>query len=138
MLSFLKAIIRPSYWYTHQAIVPEFWVIFLSILFGCLVVMAIVLGVLSTRKKFHTPIRTLFGRISVWGWFFGLSGYILLFFSVQRVAFLSARGWYLLWVLGAIAWVVPIIRYGVKDVPERIRFKKEQQEKDKWLPTSKK
>lgn len=137
-MDFLLAIIKPTYWITHQHPVPEFWQITLSIFFGLLVVLGIICLFLSFRKAQRKPYRRLFGKLSSWGWTMGLLGYALLFFSVQKIAYLSARFFYLLWLATAIWWLYYIIRYAIKDIPRIVEKQKQFEASEKYLPKRKK
>lgn len=137
-MEFIKAIIKPSYWLTHQHPVPEFWSVALIIFFGVLVALGLIAAILASIKKFKKPLRTLFTKISVFGWIMGLLGYVLLFFSIQQVAFVSARLFYLFWFATAVWWAYYIVLYAVKDVPRLIEMQKKREEKEKYLPKKKK
>lgn len=133
-MSFLKAIISPSYWLTHQHPVPQNWVTFLTVLFGLLVLAGLVTMLLSWRHSFLAPVRTLLRRISAFGWTMGLIGLLLLFFSTQQVAFLSARLMYLIWGVAALVWLYKIVYYGFFILPARFTEQRERREREKYLP----
>jgi len=137
-MDFIKAISKPSYWFTHQNPVPEFWLFFLLSIFLLVVVTGLVFTILSTKKKYARPLRTFFGKIAGWAWFFGVAGLALLFFSVQRISFISARFLYLIWLAGAIWWGWAIVKYAMHDLPKRMNERKEREEREKYLPKAKK
>ena len=138
MINFLKAIIKPSYWLTHQHPVPEFWVYFLGALFGLILILAIVSFFLSMKRIYMKPVRTLFAKLSGWAWFASIFGFFLLFCSVQQVGYLSARIFYIIWFIVSAIWLSSVIKYGIKDVPMRIQQRKEKEEREKYLPKKKK
>lgn len=138
MIEFLKAIVKPTYWITHQHPVPELWQTGLSIFFGVLLVLGLVTLILGFIKKFAKPMKKFFRRLSIWAWTMGLLGYMFLFFSIERVAFVSARLFYLAWIVTAVWWVYYIIRYGINDVPRLIQGNKDRIDKMKYLPKKKK
>ena len=138
MINFLKAIIHPTYWITHQHPVPEAWVVGLSVFFAALLIVGLVTLVLGFMNKFPKPVRNLFRKLSIWGWTMGLLGFMFLFFSIERVAFVSARLFYIVWITIAIWWVYYIIRYGINDVPRLVSERKEYIENQKYLPKKKK
>ncbi|MBI4121767.1 MAG: hypothetical protein HY461_00390 [Parcubacteria group bacterium] len=133
-MSFLKAIIYPSYWFTHQNPVPEAWVSALTILFAILVLGGLTAALLALRRTWATPLRTLFRRIGAFGLTMGFVGYILLFFSLQRIAFLSARLWYLAWTVGAIYWLYRVLYYAFRVLPKREAERREREQREKYLP----
>lgn len=137
-MNFIKAIIKPTYWITHQHPVPEAWQLGLTIFFGVIVAIGVLATILSFVKVFKKPFRHLFSRLASWGWTMGLLGLVLLFFSVERVAFISARMFYLVWLAVAIWWLVIIIRYAIKDIPRVMEFQKQKVEAEKYLPKKKK
>lgn len=126
--------ISPSYWLTHQHPVPQNWVTFLTVLFGLLVLVGLVTMLLSWRRTFLAPVRTLLRRISGFGWTMGLVGFLLLFFSVQQVTFLSARLMYLVWGIAALVWLYKIVYYGFFIMPARFTEQRERREREKYLP----
>jgi hypothetical protein len=138
MFDFIKAILHPTYWITHQHPVPEAWQLGLSIFFGTLLAIGLVAGILGFLKKFAKPIRNIFTRVSIWGWTMGLLGFMFLFFSVERVAFVSARMFYLIWIGIAIWWIYYIIKYSINDAPRLVAERKEYLDKQKYLPKKKK
>jgi amino acid transporter len=137
-MDFIKAIIKPTYWITHQHPVPEAWQLGLTIFFAVIVVIGLIGTILSFIKLFKKPFRHLFSRLGAWGWTMGLLGLALLFFSVERIAFISARMFYLFWLAIAIWWLVFLIRYAIKDIPRNIDFQKQKEESEKYLPKKKK
>lgn len=134
MLSYLKAILYPSYWLTHQHPVPMTWLNILSVLFGILAAIGLIAGILSWRKAFLAPVRTLLRTISGFGLTMGLVGGLMLFFSVQQVAFLSARLWYLVWGVAALLWLYQVLSYAFFVLPKRFAEQKERAQREKYLP----
>lgn len=137
-MEFFKAIIKPTYWITHQHPVPEAWQLGLTIFFSVIVAIGLIATICSFIKKFKKPFRSLFSKLSGWGWTMGLLGLVLLFFSVEQIAFISARMFYLFWLVLAVYWLYTIIRYAIKDIPRVIEQQKEKVEANKYLPKRKK
>lgn len=133
-MAFLKAIIYPSYWFTHQHPVPQMWVNVLTVLFAVLAAIGFVAWVLTWRKAFHAPVRTLLGKIAGLGLTMGIVGGILLFCSVQQVAFLSARVVYLVWGMVAFVWLYRVLAYAFFVLPKRFAEQKEREQREKYLP----
>ena len=134
-MAFLKAIIQPSYWFTHQNPVPHTWLVSLSVFFGLLVLIGLVCLILSNRKSYTAPVRTYFSRWSSFGFASGLVGYILLFFSWQRVAFLSVRFLYIVWLVSFAVWAYKLLRYGLTDLPARLKQYQERMQREQYLPS---
>lgn len=133
-MDFLKAIIYPSYWLTHQNPVPERWVYVLIVLFGLLALAGLTAALLSLRRAMIAPMRTLLKKSASFGLTMGIIGYCLLFFSVQRIAFFSVRLTYLLWAIGAVIWLYVVLHYAFKVLPKRIAERQEREQREKYLP----
>lgn len=134
-MNFISAIVRPSYWFTHQHVVPAFWMTTLISLFGLLVVTSLVCWALSKRKVFTTPVRSYLRRWGTFAFSAGLVGFLLLFFSWQRVAFFSARIVYLLWIVSFGYWAIKLLMYGLKDLPRKLADYEERLRVEKYLPS---
>jgi hypothetical protein len=134
-MDFIRAIVRPSYWYTHQHVVPEFWMYTLIALFGLLVVTSLICWALSKRRAFSTPVRTYLRRWGAFSFSAGAVGFVLLFFSWQRVAFFSARGVYLIWLVAFGYWAVSLLKYGLKDLPRKLADYEERLRLERYLPS---
>jgi len=64
-------------------------------------------------------------------------GLVWMFFRQERVMFLSLRFWLLLWVGVFVWWVLSIVKYVTKRVPE-IKTEEERLARiEKYLPKSK-
>src|SRR3990172_13165803 len=99
-MEFVKALIKPSYWFTHQHPVPDQWALGLALFFGTIVLWGLVTLIMGhLKKRFATPVRSLLLKFSVWGWVMGLLGFVLLFCSIQQIWLVSARGFYLVWLV---------------------------------------
>lgn len=60
-------------------------------------------------------------------------GAILFFFCQQMVPFLSARIWFLFWVIGMLIWLIFIVRYA-KKLPAKKKQAEVQEKFKKYLP----
>jgi hypothetical protein len=137
-MEFFQAVIRPTYWITHQHPVPEEWKIGLTVFFGLIVLIGLLSSILALINKFKKPYRHFFAKLAAWGWTMGLIGYILLFFSIEQVSFISARLFYLFWAVIALWWLFYILKYAIKDIPRIIDQQKKRKEEEKYLPKKKK
>ena len=133
-MNFLKAIISPSYWLTHQHPVPEMWAYILVVIFGLLCLAGLTTLMLSFRRSLAAPMRTLMKKIAAYGWTMGLVGYLFLFFSLQQVAFLSVRLIYLAWAIAAIWWLYYVLFYAFKVLPKRVAEIQAREQREKYLP----
>ena len=137
-MEFIKAIIKPSYWLTHQHPVPEIWTTGLLIFFGLIILVGLVTIIFRFSKRFPKPWRMLSGKLTVWAWTMGLLGLLVLFFSIEQIWLISARIFYIFWLVIALWWLYYIIVYALKDLPRILQRQKERDQKEKYLPRRKK
>lgn len=133
-MDFILAIVRPSYWFTHQQVVPPFWMSTLIALFALLVVTSVVCWILSKRRSISTPVRTYLRRWGTFSFAAGFVGFMLLFFSWQRIAFFSARLVYLLWLISFGYWAVKLLKFGLKVLPRKLADYEERLRREQYLP----
>ena len=100
--------------------------IFLSI------VLAVIAGI--GKKRWSRSLYTAFWQ-SLYYFFLtnAIIGLVLTFFNYEMVPFLSARFWFLLWVVSMVTWVVFIYRTVVKIPQKKARLEKEKEFK-KYIP----
>lgn len=60
-------------------------------------------------------------------------GLVLLFFTYEMVPFLSSRFWFLLWLIGMIAWLYFIVGK-LSDLPKRKEELEKEKEFKKYIP----
>lgn len=125
-----------TYWF-NQPYIARGWVMWVWVGgFLGLVIAGIVLRILSQIKKDHL-IQTVLQRFSNIGFTMGIFGLVWMFLRQQRVPFLAWRFWLLPWIAIFIWWMVKLIRYSVKRLPEIKKEKEERELKEKYLPKKK-
>lgn len=67
----------------------------------------------------------------------GIIGLLLTWLRYERVQILSARFWLIVWLIIAICWLYPIIKYRIKVVPEATKRSEEKKQMQKYLPNKK-
>ncbi|PJE58079.1 MAG: hypothetical protein COU81_02660 [Candidatus Portnoybacteria bacterium CG10_big_fil_rev_8_21_14_0_10_36_7] len=110
---------------------------FLVAIFGGLLIMALIIKL--TKKITHQDsfFKKLLQKYFVMLMTMSLLGLMLTWFRYERVYILSARFLLLVWFLGMAVWLVYILKYQFKVMPqERIKLQKTQ-EFNKYLPKRK-
>ncbi|HPL92841.1 MAG TPA: hypothetical protein PLB38_00975 [bacterium] len=98
-----------DYWFSSKVLVgPLFWG--LLALFGALLISGIVLDILLAMRQIINY-RSVVRQFSSFCWTMSLIGFIWLFFFYQGVYILSARVWFLLWLLIAGIWLYFIYNF---------------------------
>ena len=100
---------------------------------------AIILAVISQLKlkKSSGFSKKLWYKLQVWGWSTGLVGMTMFYFREVGALYLSARFWLLLFLLIVVVWLIFILVFWKRQVPDKEEAQKKEQEYDKWLPKQK-
>ena len=127
-----------SHWFTFNpasvgGVTGQFIFGFFAIVF----VSGIIAGVMSQHRVEDRYQKILFNKVATMLITMGLLGVGLFFFSYEHVFFLGARFWYPVWLLGAIVWIVFIIRFFRKRIPVMVKRDLSRKEEKKYLPTRK-
>ncbi len=127
-----------SYWFSLQAreLMPSAKMALL-VLFGALVVLGIVAGRLAKQKSGSMLMTEGGKRFSSFGYWMGITGLLLVFFTHELVYFFGARFWYLVWLVAAVWWFITILRFLLVVVPGQSATFAEKARIDKWLPKGK-
>ena len=107
--------------------------------FLSLMIVGAVVRMVSRRRlqdRFHMEVArrvatlcVIMGFLGVWYWFA----------AYQQLPFLSARFWVPVWAMGAVIWVLTILRYAFKVVPrERERLHQNAEDEKYFQPKHKK
>lgn len=101
--------LKVDYWFSSKVLVgPLFWG--LLALFGVLLLCGVVLDILLALRQIINY-RSVFRQMSSFFWTMSLIGFIWLFFFYQGVYILSARVWFIVWLLIAIVWAYFVYNY---------------------------
>lgn len=103
-------------------------------------ILCIVLAIWSQRQlsKNSGVIKKWRKKIVGFGWSVGLVGLLFLLFRETRALYLGARLWLLLWLLGALVWIIYLAIYKLTTIPKLQKQKIASAEFNKWLPKAKK
>lgn len=110
----------------------------LLILFGILVVMALLMKILQSVKKREHFLEKLFSQYFECFLVFGLLGAFWLWLRYERVIFLAARFWLVIWFIGFLTRLFFIWRYQFKVVPRAKEHSAQKKIFNKYLPEKKK
>ncbi|OGY44548.1 MAG: hypothetical protein A3J62_01100 [Candidatus Buchananbacteria bacterium RIFCSPHIGHO2_02_FULL_38_8] len=107
-------------------------VIILAIIFALFIVAAIISKFLTRTKdslkaKGYKKFFHLFSTIAA-------LGYVYLFFAWQGAILLSARFWLLILLIITIVWTVFILKYLLKDAPQKRKEINQKRQFEKYIP----
>ena len=86
-----------------------------------LIVAAIIIKIIIWKKNASLPSRArkkFYVRISDGALYFGLSLLAFVGCSLERIYFFSARLWMVIWGVSLLIWLIALIRYRLKVVPQ--------------------
>ncbi|MBI5369649.1 hypothetical protein HZA85_00435 [Candidatus Uhrbacteria bacterium] len=133
-ISFLS----PGYWFSlRPALVGGLTGNIIFSAFVILFVLGIVSRIVAKQKSQERFVRDLGARAGSLLATMGLLGVLLYFFSFERIPMLGARFWYLFWVIGAIVWIIFLVRYARVTLPQRQQRDQERAQLRRYLPTKK-
>lgn len=135
-LNFVK-FFTPSYLFEIRPVIDLGTVKFLLIFFGALVLTAIILRVIRKTQRHDQYIITLFNKYISLLITTGLFGILLVWFRYETVALLAMRMWLVVWVVIFICWLVNILKYQYKVVPEAKEKSAQRKIFNKYLPQKK-
>lgn len=132
----LKNLVDWSYWFYQPFTAKGGVMWFFMISFLALVLFGLTAKIvrLYGQDKWYKEVLRRSGNAGIT---MGLLGIIWFFFRQERVAFLAWRFWLLLWVAGAVYWLVKIIMYIIKRVPVIKQEQTKRDEINKYLPGKK-
>ncbi len=110
--------------------------IFLLVVFLGAITFAIYAG--KRNKKASSITRKGWYKLQVWGWSTGLVGLLLMSFREVRALYFGSRGYLLIWFVVIIVWLLSILIYWKKVIPDKEKREKKAEEFNKWIPKKKK
>jgi len=112
---------------------PQGFYLYIAIIYGLILVLAIILGVISRRNP-QSVYKKLRSKTIYLMLFVGLVGLMLTFFRWQAIPYIGSRLMVLaLWIV-AIAWLVEIIWYWLFILPQQKKLQQEKENFEKYLP----
>lgn len=103
--------------------------------FGLFLILSLVawLMVKSEEKKKNLPLKKLWQKLTTFFLTLGIIGLLLLFFRQMQAYFLSLPLFLYFWFLGALIWLISIIRWTVKKMKKMQEEIEEKKEREKYL-----
>ena len=112
-------------------------VYFLLAVFGLMAIAGIVLKLIQKNKKFDAFAKRLLEKYFVMLTTMGSLGILLTWFRYERAYILSARFLLLVWFAGLVVWLVFVLKYQFKTIPQARADLQKTQEFKKYLPKRK-
>lgn len=97
-----------------------------------LVILSIISGIIK-KRWFKSLYSSFWGGLYAFFLTNGIIGLLLTFFNYEMVPFLSARFWFLLWVISMLVWLYFIYRVAAKIPAKRAQMEKEKEFR-KYIP----
>lgn len=138
MLEWILPLFTPSFWFNVRPVPFMPWLErFLPFFMGVLVLAGIV-GFLYARAANvdKDERRFLKGAAACLGWA-GAVGWVLLFFHLQAVPYLSMRVLWLCWLAGFGAWGYLVWKERFRTIPALRAADRDRAAYEKWLPKPK-
>lgn len=111
--------------------------IFLSVVFSILVVAGVAVKIYRQLAKKDNCTNKLLNKYFGLLLTMGILGLVWVWFRDERVNFLSARFWLVIWLAGLIIWLAMIIKFQTKTIPEIRRNIEKKKELARYLPKKK-
>lgn len=113
----------------------EIFLKFFTAVFICALLLMVVFKILYLLKSKKDKIEATFYKKFYHLWLASsLTGFLILFFFYEEAYFLSARFWFLAWLIMIVIWLFFIIKYKLKVIPERKAQAEEKRRIKKYLP----
>lgn len=128
------------YWFSLE---PQIMSLRGAILLGSFFAFFILLKVLGKivflryKKDLSAPERRLMSKAESMLLTMGFAGVAWVFFAYQGLPILSARFWFLVWIVSFILWAYTLMHYALVALPEEIKKIKEKERFNRYLPKKK-
>ncbi len=130
---------KPTYWFTFEYAAVDGLggkIVFATFLILLLIgIFSRIVAVHRTEDRYMKQVGQKFATLFIT---MSLLGIMVFFFSFQHISFFGGRFWYLFWMIGTAAWLVKLITFVKKEIPEKRKRDLERREKMKYMPKRKK
>lgn len=106
--------------------------------FLLLILVGVVCRIVLMQSSKDRYLKLIGKRLITCGLTMGIIGVVLFFFSYEGIQLFGARFWYLVWVIVFIAWVIVLVKFAMKEVPDMRNKDVKQHAKSKYIPGRKK
>lgn len=130
----MEKFLTSDFWFTNASLMPRI-LDGLLVLFCVLILLAILVRLVVHYSKGLAP--WLSRSLRKGGRMFstmGVLGLALVFFNYEGVPYLSARFWYILWLVGLVAWIVYIVVHVRKRSSQDSATGQQMSGVEKYLP----
>lgn len=124
----------PAYFFNLRPAIALNTVYFLLIIFGALIVLAIAVKIIQKTKKRKPFSVRLLNKYFSWLITMGIIGEAMVWLRYERAPILSARFWLAIWLLGFILWLIYILEYQFRVVPQAKKQLAQKQIFNRYLP----
>lgn len=122
---------NPLFWFNQRpGLLIPLWRNTLIAVLAILLALAITSFILKKKSGIYAKLWDRIFNLSSTNLFIGL---VLFFFNAELVPLLSARFWYLLWVIGMGIWTFFTVRYAMT-LPQKKKEFEKRREFEKYLP----
>lgn len=123
-----------QYWFGQAPFLGKPALLTMIIIFSGMLIAGAIANAVANNKKTDKALARGLKKIAKLLGTMGVLAFILLFFRYEFVAIFSRRFMFVLWFVGLIGWVFPIVKYFLKVVPRQQAEKNEQERIKKYLP----
>lgn len=104
--------------------------------FGCLILLKILgkMAYLRYKKNLSAPEKRLLSKAESMLLTMGFAGIAWVFFAYEGLPILSARFWFLVWIVAFVLWGYLLLRYTLVDLPPQVASLKQKERFSKYLP----
>lgn len=116
----LNLLLTSDYWFAIRPMAMS-WksAVLLTACFGLLVALSFAFrSVYRKLKKSDRFMSYVWRRMATASLVMGVFGLVMVFFRYQGVPLFGMRLWYIVWLVGAIAWSISIARYRYQELPK--------------------
>ncbi|MBI4268556.1 hypothetical protein HY627_01855 [Candidatus Uhrbacteria bacterium] len=125
------------YWFSLEPqVMSLFGAISAGSFFGCFILLKILgkFAYLHYKKNLSAPEKRLMAKAESMLLTMGFAGIAWVFFAYEGLPILSARFWFLVWVVAFVLWGYLLLRYALVELPPQISAIKQKERFSKYLP----
>ncbi len=123
-----------NYYFNLRPISGNRTLVVLLVFFAVLILIGLAIKLYAKIKNLKKIDRKLIDKYFLFFIVMGLLGILITWFRYESAYLLSARFWLVIWVIGALIWLIKIIRFQFKTVPEAKKMAEQKQQFKKYLP----
>jgi hypothetical protein len=131
----LRPLIELDFWFALQpnGLSPTFEKGFFA-LFGLMIIIGAVMRIVARQKKHGRYHIMTFKHVAAMLITMGFVGLVWFFFTFELIYLLGSRFWFLVWIIGLVAWCGHIIKFVKVRIPEMRAAGERKAQENKYLP----